>query len=147
MIIKHNPLISFEIFLVGVSIFYGIPKLIIFIETFSDLSFGWSFNTGDFISTVNFFKMDCHHFSFTEIWDQILQKFFITICIDDSSSIFVLSLMFMDSSFNEIGRNGWLHEFKRKLCDPISFNILLYHPCKFYYLFTTFFLFVLNLSC
>lgn len=123
------------------------PKIIILIETFSHLSLTWLININDFDSCFSFLNCYRDFFQFGKFDDDLFEKFFIILMKD--FRFFFLFLFFLNSleSLNERFCGNDFHQFERKYCYFVSFDIFFNHSCKLDDFISTFFLFVLNLSC
>lgn len=123
------------------------PKIIIFVKTFSHFSSAWLININNLNSGLSFLNRKGYLFQFWKFDNYLFEKFFIT--LTNNLRFFFLFLFFLNGfkSLNE--RFGWnnFHQLERENCDFVCLDIFFNHSGKLYDFISTFFLFVLNLPC
>lgn len=107
MVIHHDPFIPPEILLIGLAILDGVPKFIVSVQAFSDLSLGGRLNVGDLESIVYFFEMDSHHLGLAQVCHQFFEEILVTTPNGRYlSGLFVVFFLLALDCLDESGRNG-----------------------------------------
>jgi len=145
LVLQHYALVPAEVLLVCVSVFDGVPELVVSVEALPDLSFGGGFDVGDLEACFDLLQVHSHHFSFAETVHEFFEELLITVA-DHSPAVLILILLELDHSLNKVGRGCRLQEPVGEVRNPVGLNILLDHPGELDDLLPGLLLLVLNLS-